>query len=961
VAWTAGTFAAQGGVDLSNLRLVLPKRGSVRGKITDSAGNPVDDAVISAFITLPEGAAPDEIRFLFPCEPLLKATSGADGVFVLDGLPANATVMLRVTHPDFAIAVAGAPEDIRGMPMGTIAVGATDAAVQLEPGAVIEGTVTLEETGDPARGAAVQASPVREQFSTVLITPKAAETNPDGRYVLRGLAAGQYAVSVTHPGGTMLPITIDVATGERLTAQNIALGKGVLVSGKFVYAETGKPVPDGRLMAIRTDVTGPSRQTPVEVKPDGTFSFRGPPGDIRLYGYTAAGAHAQRELTLVAGKDLADVALEIPPALMFKGKVVGPDGKGVEGAWVASKRGGRERGGVRTAADGTFELPLGGQRPGEYEWLLLDAHHPDMPGYRGIVMKPFADESDAEGVIELQRTATIRGRVVTEDDNPIPSASVRTTIFSENYGWSDVSATTDNSGLYELADIASGMDYRVTATADGFGQDNSEHFTLDPGEMRELRDLVLLVADQTIEGTVVDEDGNPVAGAQVNAHSRATGSRHTTTDEKGHFRLNNLVDEGVQIWAYQHRAAGPLQAQASAVAGDTDVEIVLAEQPGRMSPQQREAQLLVNKRAAELDVAEWVKGEPTTLESLRGKTVVLAFWDSADQKCADIVPVLNGVAMTSYTPDVEVVSVHAADAQAGKLKQYTADKSITFHVALDKPAERYKGATFERYQTRRLPAIYVIDVAGIVRYQDIPLAAIEEAVKNVPTDIDAQADPAPAAREPLPVGGDRARRACANNLKQLGLVCKMYANEWNGKFPPIDDRRGNLAMEGNAIFPEYLTDLNVLICPGNEDHGPVPRPGTRDDVTDESYFYLGWALMTEQEGLALLEVYDSLDPAQRDEDLRVAEGKGNAGGNTIYRLREGIERFFITDINNPAASAVAQSQIPVMWDRPTNHQDPPGGNVLYMDGHVEFLKYPSKFPMTPAFIKRCEEISVRNY
>ena len=34
------------------------------------------------------------------------------------------------------------------------------------------------------------------------------------------------------------------------------------------------------------------------------------------------------------------------------------------------------------------------------------------------------------------------------------------------------------------------------------------------------------------------------------------------------------------------------------------------------------------------------------------------------------------------------------------------------------------------------------------------------------------------------------RTTCANNLKQWGLVFKMYANEWNGKFPPrAADRR----------------------------------------------------------------------------------------------------------------------------------------------------------------------------
>jgi prepilin-type processing-associated H-X9-DG protein len=76
-----------------------------------------------------------------------------------------------------------------------------------------------------------------------------------------------------------------------------------------------------------------------------------------------------------------------------------------------------------------------------------------------------------------------------------------------------------------------------------------------------------------------------------------------------------------------------------------------------------------------------------------------------------------------------------------------------------------------------------------------------------------------------------------------------------------------------------------------------------------------------------------------------------------YRLREGIERFFVTDINNPAASAQAQSDLPVMFDAWSNgtgfyssvpeyamnnavnmNHVPGGSNVMYMDGHVEFVK-----------------------
>ncbi|HOQ33240.1 MAG TPA: hypothetical protein PLA12_12110, partial [Candidatus Hydrogenedens sp.] len=81
-----------------------------------------------------------------------------------------------------------------------------------------------------------------------------------------------------------------------------------------------------------------------------------------------------------------------------------------------------------------------------------------------------------------------------------------------------------------------------------------------------------------------------------------------------------------------------------------------------------------------------------------------------------------------------------------------------------------------------------------------------------------------------------------------------------------------------------------------------------------------------------------------DKDISVPQGIGNGGGSTVYRLREGIERFLITDINNPAASAQAQSSVWIMFDQlstnPAAYNHIPGGsNVLYMDGHVQFQRY----------------------
>ena len=270
---------------------------------------------------------------------------------------------------------------------------------------------------------------------------------------------------------------------------------------------------------------------------------------------------------------------------------------------------------------------------------------------------------------------------------------------------------------------------------------------------------------------------------------------------------------------------------------------------------------------------------------------------------------------------------------------------------------------------------------------------------------------------------ESARRAtCQNNLKQWGLVFKMYANESKGeRFPPltavdtaatpfVDCHDPSLppSSPGDPVFvaagpnvkmiyPEYLTDPNICFCPSDAVDTPdnFVTPGldhtnfgeyckdTKQGMfgVDESYAYLGWVfdLMESTDRhedfsfppyvpagtygpaqlgylamVLFLPAY--LDPslaagnADKDADLSAyCSDCGNGGGSTVYRLREGIERFLITDINNPAASAQAQSTVFIMFDHVAEevagYNHVPGGcNVLYMDGHVEFIRYVAENP-----------------
>lgn len=229
---------------------------------------------------------------------------------------------------------------------------------------------------------------------------------------------------------------------------------------------------------------------------------------------------------------------------------------------------------------------------------------------------------------------------------------------------------------------------------------------------------------------------------------------------------------------------------------------------------------------------------------------------------------------------------------------------------------------------------------------------------------------------------ESARRAsCASNLRQLGIVFQMYSSESNGMFPMLQDRMGDgcnqantntLMFRGLSLYPEYLTDVELLICPSDAE-GPDEYEagvwnrmdglnGTRVNgsvnpclLDARSYFYFPWLVRPEW----------LLDDATLDMSIAFADGLRDAikrpGNNSadwsfvdendmsqsMLRLRQGIERFMITDINNPSASAVAASQFPVMFDRVDfdpigfNHI-PGGGNILYLDGHVSFKKYPSQ-------------------
>ncbi len=209
---------------------------------------------------------------------------------------------------------------------------------------------------------------------------------------------------------------------------------------------------------------------------------------------------------------------------------------------------------------------------------------------------------------------------------------------------------------------------------------------------------------------------------------------------------------------------------------------------------------------------------------------------------------------------------------------------------------------------------------------------------------------------------EAARRASTQgNMKQFGLIFKMYANESPGeRWPQLADADGAWTPNLAPLFGKLVTDTQFMVSEQHPDRNRLkkeledawssPRPDFEkaEGIVGESFAYLGYTVKNEADFEALLRA--RAEQQIPSDDIAPA---GN-GENSLQPLREGVERFLITDINNAGASSSAQSSIPVLieiatWKHRESDDDFKGANVLYMDGHVVFVSL-GTFPVLPSIM-----------
>ena len=163
---------------------------------------------------------------------------------------------------------------------------------------------------------------------------------------------------------------------------------------------------------------------------------------------------------------------------------------------------------------------------------------------------------------------------------------------------------------------------------------------------------------------------------------------------------------------------------------------------------------------------------------------------------------------------------------------------------------------------------------------------------------------------------EQARRAlCINNLKQLGLACFMYAQDYDDTFPTpayvTEMIRYRMLV---TLSPAYITRPEVFVCPSSKgDTVNTTSPYNPDSFTPHNVSYAYGAYLSPVIPGSLSYLQDFVVIA--DQSYIPGDEKGDVGGDQNWSWEE--------------------------WNFPTttglkNHGSD-GLNALYPDGHVKWL------------------------
>jgi protocatechuate 3,4-dioxygenase beta subunit len=521
--------------------LLAPANCCLGGTVTNTAGRGIAGATVTA--SLGAGFA----RLL-----TRSALTDAQGRYRIEGLCPGRYTISSVTPPDGANAIGLQTWRPSGVRMILVADEKTAKAdFRLAIGGRIVGRV-LDESGKPVAGATVkssldEATAEGPNFYTQTPTTKAV-TDQDGGYILGGLPKETYRVSVSAPKDRTLASAvlrgIDVPQEGDVKVQDITLeAAGTLVCE--VVDPAGKVVPGARVTLGGQD---PEKQLSLLTDELGHCSFEGlqtgsywgtvqPATGSTLPPMKFADAPVLSGLSAVRRIMLTEGA-------RIEGVVLGPEEKPVPGARVVLANHGGVQGTIETRADASGKFSFAGvEIPSPAEGLPAAHTQPRLSasgsgdlltiGSASIACPPLSAGRTATVKISLPLAAGVTGLVTAPDGKPVAECKVMIGKTTRGARIGHGQATTDSRGVYRLGGLPAGQ-WSVTVAPprnSSYQGTASREENFSAGKVVTMN--LKLQRGHPLTGRVVDDSGQPVAGAEVILSSRGPSLPWAMWDHRG--------------------------------------------------------------------------------------------------------------------------------------------------------------------------------------------------------------------------------------------------------------------------------------------------------------------------------------------------------------------------------------------------------------------------------------------